>query len=130
MTIKSSLHKRDYFSVVLFDQLGEALGTLKLSLSRMFLTGCVSCGTPKRLAAAAGGDGGKTEGSFEIKGTELIVTVGGERVVKEMSSSCARKYGGAAQIAFSGTDCSNEFVVKDSMVLGELVDETCAGTCV
>ena len=127
--VRSHIQWKKFNTIVLFDEDGRRLGNFEWSLSRLFLTGCVGCRTPRALRKASSAQYSSwaivmNDGFFRIKMEGEIL------FERKLSRKCAEVYGRASRFAFSDMSCENTFsFIPNEMEIGEKIKRSCAGSC-
>ena len=129
--IVSSMVKRKQFnSIVLYDDDGNVLGSFQWSLNRIFLTGCISCLAPRAVRQAAKSSDGQITWALTLKGGVVRIKIEGEVVYRyELKGPCAHKFSKVKRFAFSDMTCESSFKLLDEMEPGASVTPDCAGSC-
>ena len=130
LEVTARLKWRTQHTIILYDQEGEKLGKLHWSLSKISLTYCITCITPRELRALITQHGFSTW-TFLLQDGFLRVQVGGEVLYqRKMSKWCRQRYQRASRFAFTKTSCEDSFsFVKDEMKLGDMMTSDCSRTC-
>ena len=130
MEIHSPLTKETVNTIVLFDEAGNTLGTLQLSLRGIFLTGCVRCRAPPVLRKSRNKEG-PTSWTLSLRGSVMQISVGGKVLVeKQLGAKCAGQYADVSRFGFHKMSCESKFsFVKEEMEAGGLVTSSCNDSC-
>ena len=128
--LHSPLAKETVNTVVLYNEAGETLGNLQLSLRGIFLTGCVRCRVPPVLRRARNKEG-ITSWTLTLRGSVLQISIGGKVLVKKrLGVKCASQYGDVSSFAFHKMSCESSFsLVEGEMQAGAMVTAGCNNSC-
>jgi len=128
--VRSHLKRDKFNTIVLFDKDGQQLGKLQWSLSRLFLTGCISCPTPLALKRAS--KGGYSTWALSLKNGILKIRMEGEIMYQRiLRRKCEALYRTATSFAFSDMNCESTFsFVPSEMEAGKMITSSdCGGSC-
>ncbi|KAL5247167.1 hypothetical protein ACHWQZ_G019128 [Mnemiopsis leidyi] len=128
--LHSPLAKETVNTVVLYNEAGETLGNLQLSLRGIFLTGCVRCRVPPVLRRARNKEG-ITSWTLTLRGSVLQISIGGKVLVeKRLGAKCASQYEDVSSFAFHKMSCESSFsLVEGEMQAGAMVTAGCNNSC-
>ena len=121
----SQLKYRVYNSIVLYNRVGDVLGTFRWSLRGFSLDGCITCGAETKIPFTKGGS---DKWSFSLAGGVVSVKTGGVAIFEQgLAGECAAHYADVGFFAFMSMPCSKaSFEVADAMGLGAAFDLPCA----